>query len=286
VADIDGWATRIACGAATYNLQLAFAMIGQPMDVQWQPMPSQRRFVATLTPAPPRVPTPLQERLFQAIPDRHSNRRPFHPQPVPPEVRAAIVEAASDEGVWLELVIGPIPVAAVGEIAHAANRVLLRNPEYVSELASWTRRDGAPVDGVPPAGDGFSAEPHDLLPQRPFSDLVRLAGKNVEDEPLIAVLGTTGDRPSDHLRAGYALQRVLLTITDHGLASSMISQPIEVPSAREQLRIALGRYGTPHMVLRVGFGDPATATPRRPLADVIDEPADETDGPVARAFRP
>jgi hypothetical protein len=63
-----------------------------------------------------------------------------------------------------------------------------------------------------------------------------------------------------------------LTITDLGLARSMLSQPIEVPAAREQLRVALGRYGTPQMVLRIGYGDPSPATPRRAAAVVMDEP--------------
>jgi nitroreductase len=272
VADASGWAIRIACGAATYNLALALAVAGQPMRVQWRPDPTERHLVATLRPEPPQPPTPWQERLFRAIPNRHSNRRPFRSQPVPPEARIAMMQAAAGEGSWLELVVGRIPVAAVGAITHAADRVLQRNPAYATELASWTRRAGAPLDGVPAGAGGFSAEPQDLLPQRPFSDLVRLPGKDFEEEPLIAVLGTAGDGPGDHLHAGYALQRVLLTITDHGLASSMLSQPIEVPSAQEQLRIALGRYGTPQMVLRVGYGDPTTATPRRPVGDVIDAP--------------
>ena len=84
------------------------------------------------------------------------------------------------------------------------------------------------------------------------------------------MLGTSGDLATDRLRAGHALQRVLLTITDLGLACSMVSQPIEVASAREALRLALGRYGTPQMVLRIGYGDPGVQTPRRPPADVID----------------
>jgi hypothetical protein len=63
---------------------------------------------------------------------------------------------------------------------------------------------------------------------------------------------------------------VLLTITDLGLASSMFSQPIEVAPAREQLRLALGRYGTPQMVLRIGYGEPGVHSARRETADVID----------------
>jgi hypothetical protein len=97
-----------------------------------------------------------------------------------------------------------------------------------------------------------------------------MPGKDYEEEPLVAVLGTLGDTSIDHLQAGYALQRILLTVTDSGLTSSMLSQPIEVPSAQEQLRIAFGRYGTPQMVLRIGYGEAGFATRRRPVTDVVD----------------
>jgi hypothetical protein len=86
----------------------------------------------------------------------------------------------------------------------------------------------------------------------------------------VAVLGTGGDTVLDQIQAGQALQRVLLTATDHHLAVSMLSQPIEVPAARERLRHGLGRVGSPQMVLRIGYGQPGFPTRRRPLADVID----------------
>ena len=88
--------------------------------------------------------------------------------------------------------------------------------------------------------------------------------------PLVAVLGTASNSPVDQIRAGQALQAVLLTVTDAGLAASMHSQPIEVPAARESLRTALGRFGTPQMVLRIGYGQPGYPTPRRDPADVIE----------------
>ena len=87
---------------------------------------------------------------------------------------------------------------------------------------------------------------------------------------MIAVLGSPGDLVTDQLRTGHGLQRLLLTVTDLGLAASMLSQPIEVAAARERLRQQLGRSGFPQMVLRIGYGQPGSATRRRPLAEVID----------------
>lgn len=269
-SDPNGWAMRVACGAATLNMRLAFAMLGQPMEAHWRPLRADPFVMALLTPGAPRPASPLEQRLYHAISRRHSNREPFWPQPVPADAKARLVEAARAEASWLELVTGTAPVGAVAEIAHAANRVLSRNASYLAELAAWTRSDESSGDGVPAAAGGPSAEPQDLLPQRPFGDRLRAPGRDFEPEPLVAVLGTAGDLPTDQLTAGQALQRVLLTVTDLGLAASMFSQPIEVPAAREQLRLALGRYGTPQMVLRIGYGQPGVATRRRGVAEVVD----------------
>jgi nitroreductase len=273
-ADPSGWGLRLACGAATFNLRLAFAVLGAPMEVRWRPTPADPSVMAALTPGPARPATPVEERLYRAIPLRHSNRSPFFSRAVPAEARARLIEAAQAELAWLELVTGVAAVEAVAEIAQAANRVLNRNPEYVAEVAAWTRADdaGEPVrpDGVPVSAGGPNAEPQDLFPQRPFGDHPRSPGHDFEPEPLVGILGTAGDLASDQLTAGQALQRVLLTVTDLGLAASMLSQPIEVASAREQLRLALGRYGTPQMVLRIGYGQPAPGTARRSVEDCLE----------------
>jgi nitroreductase len=263
------WAARVSCGAALYNLRLALANAGRPAVVRLHPYTEAPDVAARLEPGPARPPSPGESELYAAIARRHSNREPFFASPVAADVRSGLVEAARAEGGWLEMVIGTPAVAAVAAVAHAANRVLERDPEYVAELVRWTRREPAP-DGVPISAGGPAGEPQDVLPQRSFGARTRAPGRDFEPEPLVAVLGTPGDWATDQITAGQALERVLLTATHAGLAVSMLSQPIEVPSAREQLRLALGRYGTPQLVLRIGYGQPGFPTPRRPVSEVID----------------
>ena len=105
---------------------------------------------------------------------------------------------------------------------------------------------------------------------RDFGGPARAPGRDFETDPLVAVLGTAGDTTVDQLVAGQALQAVLLTATEHHLAVSLLSQPIEVPAARDRLRKGLGRLGTPQMVLRIGYGRPGFATPRRAVEELID----------------
>ncbi|MEV0729805.1 nitroreductase [Polymorphospora sp. NPDC050346] len=271
VGDPTGWAARIGCGAALFNLRLALAVAGRPGTVRLRPYPAQPLVVARVGAGPPRPPTVAEQALFAAVPRRHSNRAPFWPVPVSPRQRWKLVEAARAENAQLELLVGAAPVGALAEIAHTANRVLTAAPGYTAEVRSWTRYADAD-DGVPVGSGGPATEPQDLLPGRPFGVRTRAPGRDFEPEPVVAVLGSPRDTATDQIAAGAALQRVLLTATDAGLAVSLLSQPIEVPGAREQLRLALGgRVGVPQMVLRVGYGQPGWPTPRRGVDEVVDE---------------
>ncbi|MEU4159265.1 hypothetical protein [Actinoplanes sp. NPDC026670] len=85
----------------------------------------------------------------------------------------------------------------------------------------------------------------------------------------MTVLATDGDTPAAWVLAGQALQRVLLTATVLHLATTPISQPIEIPAVRDLLTDpATGR--TAQMIIRLGYAEPAVATPRRNLADVLE----------------
>lgn len=312
--DPTGRGARISAGAAVLNLRLAFAAAHRRPLVTLLPDPADPYLVARVAAGPAQPPSPEEERLYRAIPQRHSHRRPFGPDQVPGHVRQRLVEAAQAEGAWLVQLIGGTPLTALSALARTADQLLMRNPAYRTELAAWSRNGPAP-DGVPASAGGPRPRPDDLLPVRPFGypaagdrpsgpggDAYVTAGSGtptdaarsdpasgpgdpapggppttgadpstVQPQPLVAVLGTAEDTPLDQVRAGLALQRVLLAATADGLAASMVSQPVELPATREQLRLALGQQGPPQMVLRIGYGTaPAFPTPRRDVADVID----------------
>ncbi|MDT4992311.1 MAG: hypothetical protein QOH97_2203 [Actinoplanes sp.] len=268
IADSTGWAVRIACGAATFNARLALAAAGTPAEVRLRPDSAEPDLIARLTRGTDRPPTYAETDLHAAIDRRHSNRRPFWPDPVPAEVRARLIQAVRDETGWLDLLVGMTALAGFAEIARSADRVLRRDRDYQGELLSWAHSDSA-LDGVPVLSGAPAPQPYDLLPQRAYGDRPRPAGRDFEPEPLVGILGSASDRAVDQIAAGQALQRMLLTATDAGLTASMISQPIEVPAAREQLRRSLGRSGLPQMAVRIGYGDPTHPTRRRELADVL-----------------
>ncbi|WP_411572871.1 hypothetical protein [Streptomyces acidiscabies] len=121
------------------------------------------------------------------------------------------------------------------------------------------------------------------LPLRDFgahrhpSDLL---SRSFERSPSLVVLSTAHDRRTDWLRAGQALERVLLVATAHGLRASLLHQALEWPDLREQLVPgADGRKAHAQMVIRLGYGPEGAATPRRPVGQAMDEDAWDVTGP-------
>ena len=95
-----------------------------------------------------------------------------------------------------------------------------------------------------------------------------------EDASVLMVLSSrTGDRLGA-LRAGEAISAVLLTATDLGLATTPLSQPLEVASTREAIGAHIvGPQLFPQIVLRVGWaqsGSPdLVPTSRRNIQHVV-----------------
>ncbi|GAA1637047.1 Acg family FMN-binding oxidoreductase [Catellatospora bangladeshensis] len=270
VADPTGRAVRIACGAAAFNARLALAVNGLAANTHLLPDPADPELMARLSPHAARPATDTETALYAAIAERHSVREPFGPAPVPVQARVQIVHAAQTEGAWVELVTGPASIEVISEIVRAAHDALTADEDYRAELRAWTRPDDRSDDGVPAAAGGPSPQPGDLLPRRAFGDRPPVPGMDFDPDPFVVVLGTAGDTAAEQIQAGLALQHVLLTITDAGLAASMLSQPIEVDAERQRLADAFGRDGVPQMVLRVGQARPGRPTPRRGVSRVVD----------------
>jgi Nitroreductase family len=88
----------------------------------------------------------------------------------------------------------------------------------------------------------------------------------------LAVLYTHGDTRMDWMRAGMALQRVLLAATARDVACSLLTQALEVTALRRLLRVPSMGVVEPQVLLRLGYGVPAPASRRRPVHDVLDLP--------------
>ena len=268
--DADGREMFVSVGAAVFNLRVAVRAHGRETRVRLMPDPAEPDLAASVAMAKAATAPAAVLALAGAIPRRHTNRRPFSDTPVPFAVVQELVGAAAAEEVDLKGVDSALRAGVLGLTRTAENR-MRTNPRYLAELTKWTTPGGiGRRDGVPREAFG----PRDLEGALPLRDFARGHGAPAatvafERDPTLILLFTDGDTPMDWLRAGAALQRVLLTATVRGLAATPLSQLLEVPKLRELLKdSATGQVI--QTVLRIGYPTTAAvATPRRPLDEVI-----------------
>jgi nitroreductase len=272
VADPDGRELRIACGSALFTLRLAISAHGIRPVVTLLPDHNRPDLLAIVEHGGSTPPTPEQRRLLRAVPARRTDRHPFRDEAVTVPELSALGRAALDEDAWLHIVDEPAQRAALRALVRRAHRTQTADPAFRAEFAGWISPSPGRRDGIPAAAAGALPEPQDAWVLRDFTDgtgRIRIPGKDFEEEPLIAVLTSHLSGRMAEVQVGQALQRVLLTATAAGLATSFLSQVVEVPRTREELRRLIGGTRPPQAVLRIGHGWPIAATPRRPALDML-----------------
>lgn len=272
VADPDGREMRIGCGAALFNLQLALHSHDIRPIITILPDRTRPDLIAVIRHGGTKKQTPEQRDLLRAIPLRRTNRHPFTNTPVDTPALHALRRAALDEGAWLHIVHNPEQRATLRAIATRAHHEQNTDPAFRAEFTNWVAVAPEHPDGVPTHAGGTLPEPQDNWVLRDFTSGTgpnRIRGKDFEPQPVIAVLSSHLSGPSAEVQVGQALQRVLLTATTNGLATSLLSHIVEVPHTREELRRLIGGARPPQAVLRIGHGWPVPEVPRRAVEDLL-----------------
>jgi nitroreductase len=272
VADPHHRELLLSCGAALVNLRVAIRALGVHPDVQLLPDTGEPDLLAVVRPQGHSVITSVDRRLAAAMGHRRTNRMPFSPTTIDGALLNGLRQVAKLEQSWMAT-----PDAAqlpfLRTLIRQAHETQQRDPAFVSEWSHWTGRPPDSPDGVPTRNAGPLPEEQDEWVLRDFSDghaRPRVDGKDFEPNPLIAVIGTFHDLPLAQLQAGQGMQRVLLTATADGLSASFLSAVVEVAATRKQLRDLIVGGLWPQAVLRLGYGSPVPATPRRDLEDMLD----------------
>ena len=275
--DPDGRSMLLSCGAALELARLGFAGAGWRTEVDRLPDPDRPDLLARIRPvARAAVDRSVVERA-EAAERRQTERRPFLVEPVADEAIRSLLAVATDAGVYAYAVQRGDEQLDLAVVFSWADGVELADPAYRAELAHWTRAADAP-DGVPAAAVphvSAGAPRHTDVPVRDFEagitggqPLVDL----VDERPVYIVAFSTADDRAARLRAGEAYARISVEAERLGLASSAMTQAVDLPAVRERFRMLMDWPDHPQMVLRVGHPQPGPTPPptgRRPLTAVL-----------------
>ncbi|HEV7264930.1 MAG TPA: hypothetical protein VGN83_08445 [Falsiroseomonas sp.] len=283
VVDPQDRELTISCSAALANLRHAAAALGEQLEVAVLPDPGDRDLLAVIRALGPCPAAPASARLLRAITARRTTRFAFAPDPLPAPLRTEVAAAAEEAGAarlhWFDTQGQRRALAA---LVAEGDRIQMADPAFRHELSTWMRsRRGSGRDGMAGAAFGmpdlltFAAS----LAVRTFDMGAGQAARDqelAEGAPALAVLATPGDTPDDWMAAGEALQRMLLAVTAGGFTASFLNQPIEVAALRPRLAAELATAGVPQMLLRIGRGPRPIPAARRPVREVLREPAAPT----------
>lgn len=272
VADPLGRMLVISCGASLFNAALALRHLGRHIEVDVVPDPLDPRWLAVIRILGREPVEPEEDWLYRAIAERRSDRRPYSERPIDNGTRRRLVEAAATEGARL-VFADPPQTRSLLTIAADASRASAVDLARREEVANWLRpqvaADGLTRDTLGP----LPADPRVPTAVREFDPAGLLGPRPAEPyehQPTLAVLLTDHDDRASWVCAGQAIERVLLTATDAGLASSFLTEPLEQVDLRWRVRDTVGGSGYPQVVLRLGYGHPGASSPRRPLASVVE----------------
>jgi nitroreductase len=275
--DPDGRSMLLSCGAALELARLGFAAAGWRTEVDRLPDPDRPDLLARIRPVARMAVDGSVVARALAAERRHTDRRPFLVEPVADEAIRAVLAAAADTGVYAYAVQRADEQLDLAVVFSWADGVELADPAYRAELAHWTRAGDAP-DGVPAAAVphvSAGAPRHTDVPVRDFE--VGITGGEplvdlIDERPVYVVVFSTADDRMARLRAGEAYARICVEAERLGLASSAMTQAVDLPAVRERFRMLMNWPDHPQMVLRLGHPQPGPTprpTGRRPLTAVL-----------------
>jgi len=290
VADPTGQQLLISCGAALLHARLAIHSLGLTAQVTLCPSGDEQVAAGHLPAASVRIigeqPRSADEqRLADAMPARHTDRRPFSSRPVLQAVLDALRRDAEREGAWLVALDTPDQRIDTAVLTARADWLETHDPAYQAELQRWTRTGDDAVDGIPhdvvESREGRATEfvmrDFDVADRTDRTNGTDAAGSPLAstdvERPTVLLIGTDTDTPRAQLMAGQALERVLLDATGHGLAASPLGQAIDVGSTRALLANTVGGLGRVQILIRIGYplpgAIPLPATPRRDISEIL-----------------
>ena len=246
-------------GAAVFNARVALAARGWAAETDRLPVRDDPEALAVLRPVPGSPDAGLAA-LAPAVHRQRTNRRRLPGGHVPDDVVRRLIEITEREGVSFVPVVHESQRRLVARLTLQADRLQnAADPVSRAELRTWTARVRGERGGVPLVDDG----------------------------PTMALLATRTDDPLAWLRAGEALQHVLLELTRLGWVAEPLTQAVEVPFTRVQLRAALTWDAHPQLLLRIGRAQATVPASRRRAGGVpVETPRATGTLPVQRPPAP
>ena len=278
VVDGDNHALYISLGCALENLVISAKEDGLASRVDYFPEDETEECIrVTLTDEKPKK----ERELFEAIPERQSNRSMYDEQKIPPADIEQLLQANESKKVSItsfdtkEKDVDPII-----ELVKEACEIQFNDRQFVEELISWIRFTKKEVrtnrDGLTAEVMGFPYIPRwvgrIILKTfvKPGSEAKKTEKQIRSSSHLFLFVSKRNDK-RHWVDVGRSFQRIVLKATSLGISHAHLNMPCEVESVRKKLsnHLDLNPEEQPLLLIRLGYAAGVPRSPRRPIDDVL-----------------
>lgn len=278
VVDVDDRELFISLGCAAENLCLAAAQLGYGAELTVE---EDARIAIRLSPLGVREDNVQDSALIDCIAQRQTNRSVYDGRFIPEEVLNSILQPLRNENA--------IHIAAwsrkspeferLSQYVIDGNTVQMNDAAFKAELMSWIRFNKKQAqqtrDGLSYAALGAPSLPAWI--SRPIvQSMLNSKRQNASDLQKIqssshlVLIASPANTVAAWVETGRVLQRLLLRLTQAGIAHAYLNQPCEVPALNQRLRAEFcSGQAFPQILLRIGYGKRLPQAQRRPLSAVI-----------------
>lgn len=280
VTDPARVAMMMSLGAALENMLVAMRSYGLRPVVQYAPDGESSPAVADVTWGP--ADRRRDRDLFQAIPERRTNRRNYDGRGLFMQSRSALMATVPGE-LRLHWLDDRDPMRDVADLAHDATEAQTLDAKAEAEHLGWMRfsdaqarrsGDGVTMDALDLGGPARWFARHYFDPRSRWIGLgAGSAGKQareaVQSSGALALLSMPRGAGSSYVAAGQTYERFALRATRLGIAHQPMRAPIEVTRYRNDLLRAFGAGGEePLLLIRLGHAHRPPPSLRRAVAAV------------------
>ncbi|MDO4768972.1 MAG: nitroreductase [Brachymonas sp.] len=273
VVDADDRELFVSLGCAAENLCLAASQRGYAADVV-----ADKGIVSVhLKKSDAMDASPL----FENIGQRQTNRSVYSGKEIPEQVLNGIFQALKKEnavhmGAWRRK---SREFDRLTQYVMEGNSLQMNDAAFKAELLSWIRfnkkqaeqtRDGLSYAALgAPSLPAWMARP---IVQAMLNSKRQNAAdlQKIQSSSHLVLLASPANTVAAWVETGRVLQRLLLRLTQAGVAHAYLNQPCEVPALNQKLRAELlGSRAFPQILLRIGYGQRLPPSKRRPVSAVI-----------------
>ncbi len=267
VADADRRELHLSLGCAIENLIIAARRFGLAARVDYFPDPQTPARVADVS---------LHRAdghdlggllpLFEAIPRRRTNHKPFEPRPIEPGTLELLEQCCEEPGIRLYQSSEEEVRRQFGELIVRSDAATFADPAYREELGYWIG------EGVFGTSWLMSQIGRLAMANLNFGKMTARSDEAVlMSAPVMGLLSVeTNDRCSQ-IRGGQVFERIYLTATRLGIGVRPMSQICQVPEQKRALAQLIPLGGaTPLQPFLLGHvASLESPTPRRAVEEVL-----------------